>query len=433
MSTWTVKATLGSDTFTQQRDWDEDPTLPALMSVEWTHELDIADADAWPVPDQLTTATVTLLMAEAADAAEFSPVMPCHLEFYADAAAATVVDSFDGRGSFPVIEYHPRGVLVTVTVVSYLMDLDAYLTGGGAMPAEEVDDRLNRELGFGLSGEWMDLAARPIGGITLLELARETLGYGLHNDEVNPALPDRWEMYQLIQNVDAAGNLDPFFPWGVGLVPRRVFSSAPLQLRENPDDPGTYELWADPDDPDTADLVIDAQNVLAALRLTRSIDRSVNTVSVEMADGTYATATNHQEAGEFVIATQRTGTELATFAEGLALAEFLLPEGTDPSEWEADAFTVNLDATPDGWYPQPLRSVMAVGGVPRMYHPERLTYLAGVTSRIALSVTQGTAQVTITLDSRRVISDTPTALSIDEVPQDIDTVTGVIDSFINAR
>jgi hypothetical protein len=433
VSDWTVEVTLGPDTFTQQRAPDADPTLPCLLSVEWSHELDLSEADAWPVPDEFTTATVVLLMERASDAAHYSPVMPCHLAFYTDDPATTPVDTFDGRGSFPVIDWHPLGVQVTITVVSYLLDLDAYLTGGGTMPAEQADARLNRELGFGLSGTWMDLAARDVGGISLLELARETLGYALVDVGVNPSLPASWEMYQLVQNVDAAGNLDPFFPWGIGEVPRRVFSSAPLQLRENPDDPGTFELWADPDDPATASLVIDADTVAQQLRLTRSIDRSINTVSVELADGTYATATNHQEAGEFVVATQRTGTQLATFAQALVLAEFLLPEGTDPSEWEADAFTVVLDATPADWYPQPLRSVMAVGNVPRQAHPDELTYLVGVVSRLNLAVASGSAQVTVTLDSRRVISDTPTALSIDEVPQDIDTVSGTIDSFIHAR
>jgi hypothetical protein len=429
MGQWTVTARLGDDTYTQQRDWDEDPTLPCLLGVAWSHELDSGVADTWPIPDLLTTATVTLLVEQASDAAHYDPTTTVHLEFYADAAATTVVDTFSGRGSFPLMEAHPQGVLVTITVVSYLLDLDAYMTGGGTMPAEQTDARLNRELGFGLSGDWMDLAARPVGAVSLLELARDSLYYGLADTEVNPSLPARWEMYQLVQNTDADGYLDPFFPWGVGELDQRVISTAPLRLRENPDDPGTYELHADPDDP--AEYVIDAAEVALELQLGRAIGQSVNTVHVVMDDDTHVTATNHQEAGEYVIAAERE-TELADPAQGLILADYLLPEGTTPSEWEAEAVTVLLDHTPDGWYPPPLRTVAALGGIPRHYHPENLTYLVGVVSRVSLAVSQGVAVVTVKLDSRRIVSANVVSLSLDEVPQDIDTITGTIDSFINA-
>lgn len=425
---WQVRARIGSDVFTQDRDLEEEPVLPSLYSVSWSHELDLDSEEAWPVPDALTTASVQLLMATAADAAAWDPTTVVHLEFLAD--GLTVSDSFSGRGSFPVIEPHDLGVLVTISVVSYLMDLDAYLTGGVAMPAEEVDARLNREVGFGLGGTWMDLVARDPNPVSILTLARDTLGYGAVEAGFGPTL--HWELYQLTAEVDAAGDLDPLFPWGVAQLETDIYSPAPLQLRPNPDAPGTWELWADPDDVATQANVVDALEVEFNARWSRGIGRSVNTVHVVMADDTIQSASNWTE-GAVVAYTVET--ELATPAEGLALAQLLLPAGDgEPSPWEADAFTVLLDHTPDGWYPPPLREVLALGRLERRHHPEGLTYFVGLVSRVEFSATQGTATVQVQLQSRRVLAPgAPTGITIDDVPQDIDTLTDTIDSFVNAR
>lgn len=433
MSIWTVRATIGGDTFDQQRDPEFEPTLPCLYSVQWSHELDLDSDDAWPVPDALTTATVTVLVAAASDAASWDSSTVVHLEFLADEPAATVVDSFSGRGSFPTIQPHPLGALITITVVSYLLDLDGFTTGGAAMPAEEVDARLNREVGWGLGGNWMDLAARPANPVTLLELIRETLSYGLAGSSGVPPLPTDWDQQQLVANVDAAGALDPVFPWGISELARSTFSSGPLVLRENPDDPGTWELWADPDEPATADVVIDANDVYLDAQWSRGIGRSVNTVHVIMADDSIQSASN-VAAGEPVVA-YTIETELTNATEGAGLAAFLLPDGDgEPSPWEASGFTVDLDATPDGWYPRPLRDVMALGRIPRHYHPEALTYFLGVVARTELAVAQGHATVTVTLERRRILSPgPPTVLTIDEVPQTIESLHDTIDNFGNSR
>lgn len=435
MSTWTVRARIGADTFTQQRDPEEEPTLPVLYAVQWSHELDIED-DAWPVPEALTTATVTVLLAQASDAEDWDPTTTVHLEFLADAAATTVVDSFTGRGSFPVLEPHPLGALATITVVSYLMDLDAYLTGAAIMPAEEVDARLNREMGWGLGGQWADLAARAANPVTLLELTRSTLAYGASQTELNPALPDKWRIHELTAETDPlTGELDPVLPWGILQLDVDTYSSAPLVLRANPDAPGTWELWADPDEPATADAVIDANHVAMGARWGRAIGAAVNTIHVKMADGTFQTATSAAPGDPVVAYTVET--DLATASEGLAIAQMLLPQPAEEgvsSPWEADAFTVLLDDTPDGWYPRPLREVMALGRIPREWHPTGSTYFLGIITRRELQVAQGTATVSVKLEGRLVLSPgPPDTLTIDEVPQTIDSLTDTINNFGNSR
>lgn len=435
MSIWTVRATIGADVFTQQRvanpDPDADPVLPALLSVKWLHELE--DSEGWPRARALTTATVQLLVANASDAADYTPDTVVHLEFYADELATTVVDSFSGRGSFPTIEPHELGAVVTIAVVGYLMDLDAYLTGGVAMPAEEADARFARELGIGAGGEWAELAARAPDPITLLELGRELAAYGASQIELNPALPDRWRLHGLLANVDAAGVLDPVLPWTLETLDVSMFSTAPLQLRENPDAPGTYELWADPDDPATAALVIDAADTTMDAVWSRRVDHNINTVHIKLADGTFVTASN-AAAGDVLVA-WTLETQLADSAEASAIATQLLPptDAVVSSDWEAEAFTVVLDFTADGWYPLDLRELMALGNLQRRHHPEALTYWVGVVTSRELVVSGGSATVTLQLEGRPVQSTSLTTLDIDDVPQTIDSVTGTIDSFVHAR
>lgn len=433
MSVWTLRATIGADVYTQQRvedpDPDADPVLPALVSVKWLHELE--DHDGWPRMRALTTAQVQLLVANASDVADVTPATVVHLELFTDEAATTVVDSWSGRGSFPTIEPTELGCLVTISVVSYLMDLDGYLTGGAAMPAEEVDARLNRELGMGLGGEWAALAARDPDPISLLELARDTLAYGAVQTQPNPALPDRWRLQDFVPNIDAAGQLDPLFPWGIEQLEVRVFSPAPLRLREHPDAPGTYELWADPADPEA--YVIDAADTAMDAVWSRDVTGAVNTVHVKLADDTYVTASN-AGAGDVIVA-YTLETDLADPAEALAIATMLLPptDAVMASGWEAESFEVVLDFTPDGWYVQPLREVMALGGLQRRHHPEAVTYWVGVVTSIELVAASGRASVIVTLENRPIESPgAPEALTIDEVPQTIDSIPVPIDNFVNA-
>lgn len=427
MSTWQVVATIGGTTFTATRVTTDPPpeaTLPALLSVRWSHDLERTD-EAWPTRTALTTATVQLLMDTAAEAATWGPGTVVHLEFLAEVGGA-VVDSYSGRASFPEIEPHEVGVLVTITVSSYLLDLSGYPTGGGVMPSETPRARLNREMGWGLGVAFdaMTLAARPVGLTNLLALVQDTLFGSLADSEVNPALPPKWGMYEVTAEVDSDGNLDPLFPWGIVELERRSFlTDPPLLVRENPDDPGTYELWADPDDPATADAVVDGNLVEFRAKWSRRLDRQTNTIHVQLADGTYWTASN-AEPGEGLVAYTRE-TQLAGFADAEVLADFLLPDRqgpAEPSAWEAESFTVLLNHTPDGWYPKALRGFMALSDVQRHHHPEALTYLVGMVTGLALEATGDEARVTVTLEGHRVYSDPPGILTIDDVPHAIDAM-----------
>lgn len=436
MSVWTLRATIGGTTYTQQRvenpDPDADPALPALVAVKWLHELE--DGDGWPRARALTTAQVQLLVDEAADAADITPETVVHLELLTDELATTVVDSWSGRGSFPTIEPTELGCLVTISVTSYLLDLDGYMTGGAAMPAEEADARMARELGLGIGGEWAELAARPADPISLLELARDTFSYGAAQTELNPALPNKWRLFDFLPQTDAAGQLDPVTPWGIEQLDVRVFSPAPLTLRENPDAPGTYELWADPEGTAAAYVIDGANTTMEAVWSRKVGGVRINTVHLVMADDTYVTASN-AEPGDVIVA-YTIETQLADAGEALEIATQLLPptDALVDSGWEAESFTVVLDYAPDGWYVQPLREVMALGGIQRRHHPEGVTYWVGVVTSTELVASGGSASVTVQLEGRAVEGPgAPDSITINDVPQTINSVKPAIDRFIHAR
>lgn len=443
MATWQFRATIGGTLYTATRTEDPaDVAPPALYSVRWSHELERTDR-AWPARTALTTATVQLVMAEAADAAEWGPTTPVFLEFLTEAGGA-VVDSFAGRASFPEIEPLPEGsgagVLVTITVSSYLLDLASYPEGGYDFPAETVAARVNRLMGGTVTLHpkvWgFDLAARPKSTSNILDLVVETMNCSLADAEVHPGLPDRWIMHELAPNL-LAGGLDPVAPWTFDSMDRRIFSSAPLQVRENPDAPGTYELWADPDDPDTESLVVDANRVEFGGKWARRLDRSTNIVTVTMADGSYQVANNAPGVLRALVNYTRE-TTLTDPAEALALAEYLVPEDqgpAEPSAWDPEAFTVLLDHTPDGWYVPGLREYLAIGNLTRAHHPDAQVYAVGLVTSIVLEATGDTARVTVTIEGHRAYGPgAPDGLSIDEVPQDIDAFpTTTIDAMAHAR
>lgn len=443
MSTWQVRATIGLFTlFTATKTEDPaDVAPPQLMSVRWSHELERTDR-AWPARTGLTTATLQLVMAEAADAAEWGPQTEVFLEFLTE-PGGTVVDSFAGRASFPEIEPLPpgsgAGVLVTLTVSSYLLDLASYPEGGYDYPAESVADRVNRLMGgtvtlhpkvFGFQ-----LAARPKATSNILDLVVETMNCSLADVEVNPSLPDRWMMYELAPNL-LAGGLDPVAPWTFLEMERRSFSSAPLKVRANPDDPGTYELWADPDDPDTAAVVVDANAVEFGGKWSRRLDRSTNVVTVVLADGSYAFANNAPGVLRALVNYTRE-TPLTDPDQALELAQYLVPEDQGPAEvsaWDPEEFTVLLDHTPDGWYVPGLREYLALGPLVREHVPDRHVYAVGLVTATTLEASGSTARVTVTIEGHRADSLGAFGLTIDDVPQAIDAFpTTTIDAMAHAR
>jgi hypothetical protein len=444
MATWQVRATIGLLTlFTATKTDDPaDVAPPRLYSVRWSHELERTDR-AWPSRTAITTATVQLVMAEAADAADWGPQTEVFLEFLTEPGGA-VVDSFAGRASFPEIEPLPEGsgagVLVTLTVSSYLLDLASYPEGGYDYPAETVADRVNRLMGGTVTLHpkvWgFNLAARPKATSNILDLVVETMNCSLADISFNPALPDKWIMHELAPNL-LSGGLDPVHPWTFDTMERRSFSSAPLQVRANPDNPGTYELWADPDDPDTDGLVIDANEVEFGGKWTRRLDRSTNVVTVVMADGSYQFANNAPGVLRALVNYTRE-TTLTDPAEGLALAEYLVPEDqgpAEPSAWDPEEFTVLLNHTPDGWYVPGLREYLAVGNLQRVHHPDSQVYAIGLVTSTLLEASGDTAKVTVRIEGHRAYGPgAPQGITIDDVPQDIDAFpTTTIDAMAHAR
>lgn len=415
---------------------------PRLYSVRWSHELERTDR-GWPTRSALTTATVQLVMAQASDAAEWGPLTEVFLEFMTE-PGGTVVDSFAGRASFPEIEPLPEGsgagVLVTMTVSSYLLDLASLPEGGYDYPAETVADRVNRLMGGTITLDpsiWaFDLAGRAKATSNVLDLVVETLASSLADIEFNPALPPRWVMHEVMPNL-LNGGLDPVTPWTLGTLERRVFSSAPLQVRENPDAPGTYELWADPDDPDTFGLVLDANLVEFGGKWSRRLDRSTNTVTVVLSDGSHVTANNAPGVLR-ALANYTRETNLTDPAEALALAEYLVPEDqgpAEPSAWDPEEFTALLDHTPVGWYVPGLRDYLAVGNLTRVHHPDNQVYAVGLVTSTLLDASGDTAKVTVTIEGHRAYGPGgPTGVEIDDVPQAIDAFPSTtIDAMAHAR
>lgn len=404
-------------------DPDVDPVLPQLVSVQWSHALDEAD-EAWPRREAITTATVVILMADAAEAAYIGPDSLVYLELLTE-AGGDPVDSFSGRASYPTIKPHDDGVMVTITVTDYLLDLTAFAVGGADMPAETAGVRINSLMGGSLLvplAPWSaPLAARPKNTTTLLAMMQEIVHGVMADANIHPTLVT-WAGYELRPRLDG-GYLHPLNPWHLVQLDKEPNPvPPPLKLREHPDAPGTIELWADPDDPDTAAAVIDASCTTFEAEWAKRYNLTVNTVHVKLADGSHVTATNNATLTQAPIAYTRE-TQLTDPADAQELAEFLLPAAklTEPSSWQADAFTVLLDETPDGWYPLPLRSPMALGGIQRRHHPEELTYFTGVVTSLELSVAAGTATVTVRLEGQPVgESDPATMLTVDDLPGNVE-------------
>lgn len=404
-------------------DPGDDPVLPQLVSVTWTHALDDAD-EAWPRRQAISTATVVLLMETAADAAYIGPDSRVWLELLTE-AAGDPVDSFSGRASYPTITPHDDGVLVTITVTDYLLDLTAFAVGGADMPAETAADRINSLMGGSLEvplAPWSaQLAARPKNTTTLLAMMQEIVHGVMADANIHPTLVT-WAGYELRPHFDG-GYLHPTEPWQLVRLDKEPNPvPPPLKLREHPDAPGTFELWADPDDPDTAAAVLDASCTTFEAEWAKRYNLTVNTIHVKLADGSHVTATNNADLAVAPVAYTRE-TQLVDPDDALELAAFLLPAEklAEPSSWQAEAFTVLLDETPDGWYPLPLRSPMALGGIQRRHHPEALTYFTGVVTQLELSVAAGSATVTVRLEGQPVGESDPLAmLTVADLPGNVD-------------
>lgn len=436
MSEWTVRMTVpGLAIYTGTRslaiDPEADPVLPQLVSVSWTHELDDSD-EAWPRREAMSTATVQLLMDEAEDAAWIGPQSIVLLELLTE-TGGTVVDSFSGRPSYPTIVPHDLGVLVSITVTDYLLDLAGFMVGGAPMPAELAATRINSLMGGSLIvpvAPWaVLLAARPANAVSLLDFMRE-LVYGTMAELLVLHIGIRYIAYELRPRLDG-GYLHATNPWHLVELQKRTYADPPpLLLREHPDYPGTYEAYADPTDPDTAPAVIDADVTTFGAEWRKRLETSVNTVHIKMADGTHVTATNAVPGTDQLIPyTRETQLDATEADNALELAEFLLPErgNTPPQSWQADEFTVLLNETPDGWYPLPLREVMALGGLQRRHHPQRSTYMHGIVTKRHLDVSGGDARVTVRLEAQPIFSPGPGSggLTVDGLPGTVDALSWV--------
>lgn len=432
MSEWTVRVTIpGLAIYTGTRslviDPDADPVLPQLTSVQWSHELE-TDDDAWPRREAITTATLTILMETAAQAATIGPQSLVYCELLTELGGDTV-DSFSGRASYPSIVPHELGVLVTITVTDYLIDLAAYMVGGADLPAELAADRINDMMGGSLivpETPWAVMqAARPANAVTLLDFMRELVG-GTMAELVVLHVGIQYAAYELRARLDG-GYLHPTNPWTLVRLDKRLFPDVPpLLLRENPDAPGTYEAYADPGDTDTAPAVIDGTCTTFDAQWAKRLNgpETINTVHVKLANGHHVSVTNANVSEALVAYTRETQLDSGETTNATALAEFLLPDANDEptSSWQAESFTVLLNETPDGWYPMPLRSIMALSDIQRRHHPEAKTYLAGVVTKLELSVAAGVATATVRLEGMPIYGGDVAAggITIDQLPGTID-------------
>lgn len=437
MSDWTIRATIGGTVYTANRaDAPGEADLPALYGVSWGHELEDDDG-GWPRRMALTSGSVQLLVAEAADAAHIGPQLTVFLEFI---TGGVTVDWFAGRASFPEISPHDLGALVTVQVSPYLVDLAGYEAGASNYPQETQGERLERLMPWSLGTDWsMTFAARSASATDLLSLVRETFATGAV--DVSPLhLPGTaYELYELRANVDpVTGQLDPVSPWDFLQLVDRVPSPVPLKLREAPDEPGTWELYADPDDPATAPYVIDGTCVAMDATWSRRTDRDANTVHVKLDDGTVVTVTT-AETGDVVSAFEL-DTSLVNPTHAQRLGEAYLPPQLGglgvASDWAAEAFTVLLDDTAAGWYPppvvdvvdraQPLRAVMALSDIQRRHHPDSAVFMVGVVTALELTAAGGTARLQVQLEGHESAYggafDDPWPVTLGEVAASIDSL-----------
>ncbi len=440
MSDWTIRATIGGTVYTANRaDAPGEAELPALYGVHWRHELE-DDESGWPRRRAVTSGSVQLLLAEAADAAGFGPEQTVFLEFI---TGGQTVDWFAGRGSFPVIEPVDKlGVLVTLTVTAYEMDLAALPAGDSDYPEESQAARLNRIMtdygwAFSIGSFPMTFAARQASATDVLSLLRETLATGAA--DASPIhLPDSvWRLYELWVDIDPdTGELDPT-PYGIIELEPIGLNSLPLKLREHPDEPGTYELWADASDPELSATIVDGACVKMDAQWSRGF-RDPNTVYVIKANDAVvkvSEALPGDDERPFSLETTLTSTADAQRLGGAYLPRQQGGEGVS-STWAAEAFTVLLDLTADGWYPprvadvldraQPLRAVMALSDVQRHHHPDGVTYFVGAVTALGLSAAGGTAELTVQLEPHESSPSgefgSPPRLRIDDVTAPIDSM-----------
>lgn len=406
--------------------------LPRLVGVRMTDALEDA-LGVWPPKKARETATIVLVCATAAEAAAMvTQGTDVDLRFYADAATPVGSPTFQfvGRASDPEIAPHPLGVVVTVVVSDYRVDLDAETVGGVAYPAEAADARLQRmftEAGMATSPgltsprTWPALAARPAEPVSLLEEVSRILSFVVASD------PTGYHLQELVPQLGADGGLYTT-PYRADPIPDVPVSPAPLRIN-----PATGAVTADPDDLVTRPYVVDANRVAFGGTWTRRRGDQVDTVDVVLADQSVVRVTTHVN-GQ-ARSTYRLETSLTDLADGARTGEHLLParyDTADPSGWQAETFTVYLNETPVGWFPRPLREVMAVADLQARHNPDGTTWWAGVVAARELVVAEGVATVALTLAAVGSAAGA-NSVTIDALTVPIDSLTHTIDTLAHTR
>lgn len=119
------------------------------------------DSLGFPVQPEPSTASLGLILPDAAALAGVDIGTPVHLEVYLDQVGGAVFATWEGRVAEMTARPHRLGLEVSLQCVDYSADLAAVMVGAGPWPAESATARVDRIL---LEAGWSATAASVQGG-----------------------------------------------------------------------------------------------------------------------------------------------------------------------------------------------------------------------------------------------------------------------------
>lgn len=389
---WRVQLTVGSLVVEGSSTDDEDTPLPLVSHATWTDALE----DGWGARQAVSTGTITLAMATAEDAAVIQRGAPVVVDVFTG-APEVLAARFAGRCSDPEITPHDLGVVVSLGLVDYLPDLGGY-TVDGALPEGSTFSRIfelasdaglpspYNAPGYPAPPSWRDpfdyfvhsdygwhkaeaATVRPY--LQALQEFLETAPFGLDGwDAMDNPYPVETSFAEVRPNLLANGTLHATHPWRLEYIPRVV--------------------------PAVNGGVLPAEWVRFGATWSRP-EATYNTVVVTAANGSIYTA-HHRQAGEAPV-TRRIDSSLdGAHPTGVAeLAGAALPPRAAVTDWQADSFTVWLDALDRPGYMPMLRESLAVYGIPPHHHPNDRDGWTGVVGSRKLTMAEGRIDVELTL------------------------------------
>lgn len=392
--TWYLGVTVGSLNFLVEGPADPDddpPELPAVLAASWTDSL--LEDGAWPSIQNVSTGSLSVLFETAEEAAFITSTTVASMRLLLPGMGLTPAANIAGRCSEPKLTPHPRGVVAELLISDYLADLNEYSVGDSDYPIETVGDRLDRMFDdAGLTGpeepepavgEFLmsfPLVARDKAPGPLLALAQEALGSGLYSSidylpppsDPDDVYPGNLGLFELRPNLDTDyTNLDPTEPWVLVPLPRTTVNEG---------------------------ATINAGTVLFGGSWQRRRFTDTNTVHVITGNKVLGRASNRDGTEPRVL--YRRSSQVANAENADALAEYLLPDTDYLPDWEAETFTIELDAAPEGYWPGQLRDWCTLANIQPRHNPSGSFLWAGTMTALTTSIDRGRLAATVTLSAR---------------------------------